>query len=206
MNNVITKQNNLPWRRTILERDNLKIDLKDYILSNPYRENEIAMYDPNRGGIWTIRPNVIFTDEWQKYLTNTVGLTIDIAQIFFRKPYYQHPGAHVDIDRNDNLYGGGINWTLDPDDADMVWYDMPNVDPIYTKRSETDRNREWPLEILTEHARCTIGQNPTLVKTDIPHTIDMRANERWLISVRFNGLQTWDQYLNAFNKWMEKNV
>ena len=100
------------------------------------------------------------------------------------------------------MYGGGLNWTIDPDDAHMVWYNMPDQDPTYTKRSETDRNKEWPLEDLVENNRCIIGQQPTLVRTDIPHTVDMGANERWLISVRFTWLNDWDQYLNKFNDWI----
>tara|TARA_B110000503_G_scaffold121966_1_gene186063 strand:+ start:1864 stop:2466 length:603 start_codon:yes stop_codon:yes gene_type:complete len=192
------------WARTEVDTANsLKIDLKDYILSNPYRPGEHALYVPEAGGIWTLQPKTLFTDEWLEHITDEYGVKVDMAQIFFRKPHYQHPGAHVDIDQNNNLYGGGLNWTLDPDDADMVWYNMPSVDPVYTKRSETDRNKEWPLDSLTEHARCNIGQTPTLVRTDIPHTVQMGENERWLISVRFTWLSSWDQYVNAFGQWIK---
>jgi len=191
-----------PWRRTSIAPGDLKIDLKDYLLSDPYRPGEHAIYMPEAGGIWTLQPNTIFSKDWLEYTVNEYGVKVDLAQIFMRKPYYQHPGAHVDIDQEDNLYGGGLNWTLDPDDAEMVWYDTPEQDPVYTQRSHTDRNKEWRLESLTECARCTIGKTPTLVRTDIPHTVDMNSNERWLISVRFTWLKTWDQYLNTFNNWI----
>lgn len=206
LNGLTVKHSSLPWRKTSLVPGELKIDLKDYLLSDPYRPGEHAIYDPTRGGIWTLQPDTLFTDNWQQFMLHEIGVKVDLAQIFHRKPYYQHPGAHVDIDQNDNLYGGGLNWTLDPDDAEMVWYNMPTEDPIYTRRSETDRNKEWPLDMLTEHARCTIGQVPTLVRTDIPHTVDMGANERWLISVRFTWLQSWDQYLNAFHEWIKDDA
>jgi hypothetical protein len=192
-----------PWKRTTIAPGRLKIDLKDYLLSDPYRPGEHAVYMPEAGGIWTLQPDTLFSKDWLEYTVNEYGVRVDLAQIFMRKPHYQHPGAHVDIDQNDELYGGGLNWTLDPDDAEMVWYDTPEHDPVYTQRSPTDRNKEWPLESLTEHARCTIGQTPTLVRTDIPHTVDMGANERWLISVRFTWLKTWDQYLSTFNKWID---
>ena len=191
-----------PWRRTSIDRGECKIDLKDYILSDPYRDGEHALYFPKHGGIWTLQPKTIFTEEWLQYISFEHHAKVDLAQIFYRAPHYQHPGAHVDIDRSDNLYGGGLNWTIDPDDAHMVWYNMPDQDPTYTKRSETDRNKEWPLEDLVENNRCIIGQQPTLVRTDIPHTVDMGANERWLISVRFTWLNDWDQYLNKFNDWI----
>jgi len=191
-----------PWRRTSIDRGECKIDLKDYILSDPYRDGEHALYFPKHGGIWTLQPKTIFTEEWLQYISFEHHAKVDLAQIFYRAPHYQHPGAHVDIDRSDNLYGGGLNWTIDPDDAHMVWYNMPDQDPTYTKRSETDINKEWPLEDLVENNRCIIGQQPTLVRTDIPHTVDMGANERWLISVRFTWLNDWDQYLNKFNDWI----
>jgi len=190
------------WRRTNIAPGLLKIDLKDYLLSDPYRTGEHAIYMPEAGGIWTLQPNTLFSNDWLDYTVNEYGVKVDLAQIFMRKPHYQHPGAHVDIDQNDNLYGGGLNWTLDPDDAEMVWYDTPEQDPVYTQRSHTDRNKEWPLESLTECARCTIGQQPTLVRTDIPHTVDMGTNERWLISVRFTWLNTWEEYLRTFNNWI----
>lgn len=191
-----------PWKRTYIDPGELKIDLKDYLLSDPYRPSEHAIYMPGAGGIWTLQPNKIFTDDWLTYVKHEFLAQVDLAQIFYRAPHYQHPGAHVDIDQNDTLYGGGLNWTIDPDDAEMVWYDTPEHDPVYTKRSHTDRNKEWPLESLTECARCTIGQKPTLVRTDIPHTVDMGANERWLISVRFTWLKSWKDYLNKFNDWI----
>jgi len=191
-----------PWRRTSIDRGECKIDLKDYILSDPYRDGEHALYFPKHGGIWTLQPKTIFTEEWLQYISFEHHAKVDLAQIFYRAPHYQHPGAHVDIDRSDNLYGGGLNWTIDPDDAHMVWYNMPDQDPTYTKRSETDINKEWPLEDLVENNRCIIGQQPTLVRTDIPHTVDMGANERWLISVRFTRLNDWNQYLDKFNDWI----
>ena len=109
-------------------------------------------------------------------------------------------GAHVDVSQNEELYGCGLNWTIDPDDADMVWYNMPDVDPERTKRSETDINYEWPLEQLTEVDRCCIGQTATLVRTNIPHTVEMRDNERWLVSARFLWHTTWEDYMQSFKQ------
>lgn len=189
------KINNACWARTKIDISNsLKIDLKDYILSNPYRTNEHALYVAEAGGIWTLNPNTLFDSKWIEYVKNDLKLELDIAQIFFRKPYYQHPGAHVDIAQDLSLYGGGLNWTLDPDDAHMVWYEYPDTEPNFTRRSTTDVNKEWPLEDLTEIDRCIIGQQPTAVRTDIPHTVEMGANERWLISARFLEFSTWSNY------------
>ena len=183
------------WVRTDIDITNsLKIDLKDYILSDPCRPGEHALYVAEAGGIWTLDPNTLFDPNWIKYIKHDLGLELDIAQIFFRKPYYQHPGAHVDIAQDLSLYGGGLNWTLDPDDAHMVWYEYPSNEPCFNQRSTTDVNKEWLLEQLTEVDRCIIGQQPTLVRTDIPHTVDMGANERWLVSARFLECSNWSDY------------
>jgi hypothetical protein len=133
------------WVRTDIDITNsLKIDLKDYILSDPYKPNEHALYVAEAGGIWTLNPNTLFDSNWIKYIKHDLGLELDIAQIFFRKPYYQHPGAHVDIAQDLSLYGGGLNWTLDPDDAHMVWYEYPNNEPIFNQRSTTDVTKSGP--------------------------------------------------------------
>ena len=183
------------WVRTDIDITNsLKIDLKDYILSDPCRPGEHALYVAEAGGIWTLDPNTLFDPNWIKYIKHDLGLELDIAQIFFRKPYYQHPGAHVDIAQDLSLYGGGLNWTLDPDDAHMVWYEYPSNEPCFNQRSTTDVNKEWPLGQLTEVDRYIIGQQPTLVRTDIPHTVDMGANERWLVSARFLECSNWSDY------------
>jgi hypothetical protein len=186
------------WHRTDIDvTDVVKIDLKDYILSDPHREGEHALYIPDNVGVWTLNPNTIFKASFLKELFLTHQVQIDLAQIFYRAPNYQHPGAHVDLGQNGELYGAGLNWTIDPDDADMTWYEMPTTQGVSTKRTETDQNREWLLEELTEVDRCCIGQTPVLVRTDVPHTVDMGNNERWLVSARFLWHWSWDDYVKT---------
>lgn len=179
------------WHRINLDvTDALKINLKDYILRDPHREGEYALYMEGKAGVWTLNPNTIFKQDF----LNDLGVKVDLAQIFYRAPNYQHPGAHVDLGQNGELYGAGLNWTVDPDDANMTWYHMPNFEGSNTKRSETDQNMEWPLEQLTEMERLCVGQTPTLVRTDIPHSVEMGNNERWLISARFTEHWSWSDY------------
>ena len=179
------------WHRINLDvTDALKINLKDYILSDPYREGEYALYIEGKAGVWTLNPDTIFRQDF----LNDLGIKVDLAQIFYRAPNYQHTGAHVDLGQTGELYGAGLNWTVDPDDANMTWYNMPDFEGSNTKRSETDQNMEWPLEQLTEMERLCIGQTPTLVRTDVPHTVEMGNNERWLISARFAEHWSWSDY------------
>ena len=186
------------WHRINLDVTNaLKINLKDYILSDPYREGEHALYIEEKVGVWTLKPDTIFQQDFLSTLDNDLGVKVDLAQIFYRAPNYQHPGAHVDLGRTGDLVGAGLNWTVDPDDADMTWYNIPDFEGNHTKRSETDQNKEWPLEQLTEIDRCCVGQTPTLVRTDVPHTVEMGNNERWLISARFLWHWSWDDYVKT---------
>jgi len=178
--------------------NSLAIDLKDYILDNPYRPNEHAIYLEDAGGIWTLNPSTLFTQEFIDYCEQELKFRLDIAQIFMRRPRYQHPGAHIDISKDHTVHGGGINWTLDVDDSQMVWYKYPKHEPVVTERSPTDINWEWPLDNLEETARTTIGTMPTLVRTDVPHTIDMGNHERWLVSLRTLDAKTWQEHCNLF--------
>jgi hypothetical protein len=186
------------WHRINIDVTHaVKIDLKDYILSDPYREGEYALYLEEKAGVWTLKPEIIFEHDFLSTLENDLGVKVDLAQIFYRAPNYQHPGAHVDLGQTGELVGAGLNWTVGPDDADMTWYNMPDFEGNHTKRSATDQNMEWPLEQLTEIDRCCIGQTPTLVRTDIPHTVDMGNNERWLISARFLWHWSWSDYFET---------
>tara|TARA_B100000214_G_scaffold114690_1_gene80973 strand:+ start:1413 stop:2009 length:597 start_codon:yes stop_codon:yes gene_type:complete len=191
------------WHRINIDiSDAVKIDLKDYILSDPYRQGEHALYIPDCAGVWTLSPNTIFKSSFRKELFLKHKIQIDLAQIFYRAPHYQHPGAHVDLGKNGEIYGAGLNWTVGPDDAEMTWYKMPTVEGTSNRRSVSDLNMEWPLEQLTEIDRLCIGQTPTLIRTDIPHTVDMGNNERWLISARFTWHWTWDDYAKTLKDWI----
>ena len=50
---------------------------------------------------------------------------IDLAQIFYRAPHYQHPGAHVDLSgqKRGAVWSRDLTGLLIADDADMAWYE-----------------------------------------------------------------------------------
>ena len=53
------------WHRINLDvTDALKINLKDYILSDPYREGEHALYIEGKAGVWTLNPDTIFKQDF----------------------------------------------------------------------------------------------------------------------------------------------
>ena len=173
--------------------DALKIDIKDYILSNPRRQNEVAIYKEDEIGIWSLDPEIIFTDNFLLSLFNRYDLVVGIVQLFMRKPLYQHPGAHCDMLPDGTILGAALNWCVGHDDSEMVWFEKPQT--VFNKSNDSFAyvDHEWPRDTLIETHRHIIGNSPTLVRTDIPHTIDMKDHERWCISLRFHNNLNWDK-------------
>ena len=64
LNGLMNRPN---WHRINLDiADAVKIDLKDYILSDPYREGEHALYIADKAGVWTLEANTIFKASFLK--------------------------------------------------------------------------------------------------------------------------------------------
>ena len=71
------------WHRINIDVTHaVKIDLKDYILSDPYREGEYALYLEEKAGVWTLKPEIIFEHNFLSTLENDLGVKVDLAQIF----------------------------------------------------------------------------------------------------------------------------
>lgn len=184
----------------------LKIDLWKYLLEDSssveYRSLWVEKTDQiGPGGIWSIPPYVIFSEQWTQMIRNRFDTEPSIAQIFMRWPYYQHPQAHRDTYDNGNIiHGGAINWCIGIDSADHVWYrdPGPDIEPILQKRSDTDIDLSYPIDSLEELGRVHVGNVPTLVNTEVLHSIEMRDLPRLCCSVRFNGIISWQDHLDCF--------
>lgn len=197
------------WHRLDIDISNsLKIDLWSYLLEDPssieYRSLWIEKNnDQGPGGIWSIPPHVIFTDQWCETMHKKYRARPSVAQIFMRWPYYQHPQAHRDTYNNGNtVQGGALNWCIGPDNADHVWYNdpAPDVQPILQKRSEIDIDLSYPIQGLKEIERIRVGSTPILVNTEVLHSIEMRDLPRLCCSVRFNGVISWQDHLDCFRE------
>ena len=195
------------WQRTSLDiHDCYSVDVKDYLHSKQ-AEHYNTLFVEGSGGIWTLPGTEIFKQEWIDYIKNDFNLDIHTVNTFMRHPHYQHPTAHNDIYEYDGkiiTHCGAINWTLEEDDADMVWYDWPEgvgPDTLDVEfRSDKDMNFNVPIEDCKELGRCRIGQTPTLVNTGVLHSVEMRERLRILLSVRFTWVVSWEDHLNSFNK------
>jgi hypothetical protein len=128
-----------------------------------------------------------FNQSWLDYMKD-IGLEICDLQLFYKEAHFTWHKAHVDMTYNPQAQLGlALNWCLEPDDGEMVWYNLPNepVEDNETKRTEADtRYYDWDIRGLTEITRRVIGPKCTVVRVDIPHNITMYEYSRWAISVR----------------------
>lgn len=124
----------------------------------------------------------LVTNEWLDYM-KSLDLELTQCLVFYRLPGAHHPFAHVDQPRTQSKLGVTINWTLNDTDGAMVWYDATNSPGIQQQEFNTQYVL-WPEETLTEIDRCVITNQPTLVRTDIPHNVFIGSNPRWAFSFR----------------------
>jgi hypothetical protein len=140
---------------------------------------------------WTIKsfrnPLEIFRAEWCDSLRH-LGFGIFNTMIFYKSANSRSPVAHIDgynTAANGAIGNGAfaINWVIGGRNSDMVWYQQPvgKTQVTYTKAGTAYLS--WPVEKLTEIDRCQI-QSPTLVRIDVPHTIEVQDEDRIGISIR----------------------
>jgi hypothetical protein len=136
---------------------------------------------------------------------------LDIGCIFI---FYACPGSlpgGIHSDWGATTHGRSanfaINWTIgEKGKHDMIWYEPKRSDlvdghwPIDAVRASL----QYPIptfhkNTVNEISRFTIDE-PTLVRTDIPHNAENRSTEpRWCFSIRTNQqLRFWDECIMLF--------
>jgi hypothetical protein len=166
---------------------------------------------------YDIESSDILTDEVIQSLSKT-GLDLDFVVIFRT---YNLSGdinermIHSDITWHKGWKDAsfGVNWEigLDKDNVTFQWWDMTNCqsfyplnsmkdDPIFSKLSgihyEKRRNFGVPEQAkLLEEVPVT---GPSLVRTDVPHSVIFKSRNRMSLSVRFKQLITWTDAVEAF--------
>jgi hypothetical protein len=155
--------------------------------------------------------NKIVTDEWIEYMSS-LGLDIYLIKIFYRRPYTTDLGGHIDdTDYKGEKMDVAVNWIIGQDDSQMIWYDINN-DAVGLDRLTpvNDRYQLFKFEELTEIERHTIGNTPTLVRVNVPHSIELNSDTpRISISVRLedrklpnNEYKKWDQIVKQFRNFI----
>jgi hypothetical protein len=159
-----------------------------------------------RFGIWSPLAQDVCNPKWLKHL-KSLGLPAYSFMIFYRASYASTTQAHIDIAPTTplSLTNFAINWCYGGEDSEMVWYEMPKNK---TKVSYTEAKTpymSWDIPSLKEIERHHIGEEVTIVKTGIPHAINMGGDPRWCFSMRLSFLENmkWNEAIKILK---EKNL
>jgi len=194
-----------PWHALNIDISNAVRE--DFDFQNFYKNSE---FNGKLGGVWNVMDHNVDQLLSQKWINSmhSIGLPVKSAMVFFRKPYYIHPAAHVDVFWDGRIVTGAVNWVLDPlDDSEMIWYDVPLdsgqsiLSPAHTKMLH------WDLDSIGDHVldrRCIAAQ-PTLGNVGIPHNIIVKSRSRWAISVRFSSetADSWREMVDFFSPFIK---
>jgi hypothetical protein len=194
-----------PWH--VLDIDISNAVREDFDFQNLYSESE---FYGKPVGIWNFMNHTVdqlLSQKWIDYM-HSIGLPVKSAIVFFREPYYIHPGAHVDVFWDGRIVTGALNWVVDPmDDSEMIWYDMPLDSGQFLLTPAETKYLNWDLPSVENHVldrRC-IAKHPTLVNVGIPHNIIVKSRSRWAISVRLESgvVDSWQEMVDFFSPFIK---
>lgn len=141
----------------------------------------------------------IFSHEFLTYFNN-VNLPINSALIFYKPAFYKNTEAHIDLINESTAAICAINWLFSGENSEMVWYNTPTSN-VELKKTEAKTNYiSWPVNVLEAVDKCEITKNKmTLVRVDIPHSINVDNEARWSISIRCKtNFKSWDDAVEYF--------
>ena len=194
------------WHKTSIDISDCYLpglDMDAYLTSKETMDKHNTFFVEGAGGIWNIPAEEIFNTKFIQEMRQLVGSPIATVNCFMRWPNYQHASAHHDCYEYDGeviKHGGALNWCWEPDNAEMVWYKLPEgAVPFTEKRRNIEMNVsvdiDDTLEVLDKHV---IGQTPTLVNTAEFHLVDMNDRERICLRCRVTWVVTWGDHMNTF--------
>lgn len=157
------------------------------------------------GDLWYLKQDqltTMFNQDWLIYMENC-GAKIWGVMIFYRSPHYVHPEVHIDqVSNTYSTPSAALNWVVaENDDSEMVWYDFPEASGNRLNTTANTPYVTWPMAAVEnlEIARHCIGNQLTLVRTDIPHNIVVGNAPRWSVSLRTeHRYPDWGSIVTAF--------
>lgn len=129
-----------------------------------------------------------------------LNLSINSALVFYKPAFYKNKDAHIDLINESMAAIYAINWILSGDNSTMMWYETPSKS-VELKKTEAKTNYiSWPISDLTLIDTCSISKNvATLVRVDIPHSINVDQEPRWSISIRCKlQFSSWENTVEYF--------
>jgi hypothetical protein len=164
-------------------------------------------------------PKKVFTDKWIDQMIEKGLPPRDDCMLFF-SPKYMMPVLFSHTDTNPVTSTGaiaGFNFVVGADPADMVWFDLDNLASkktvLYTESQQP--YEIFPVDFNLEIDRRRIGNQLTLVRTDIPHWIGGALpnrrfhTDRWSVSYRTcadnNHWKSWEDCVTQLKPLLSNN-
>lgn len=156
-------------------------------------------------GIWNLSADSIFSEQWLQYL-KTLGIPLDQVMLFYRGAGFDRKIAHIDVlpssEETEKYIAGALNFVLKGNGSSMVWYGIPKASTKIRFILPNTPFLAWSVSELEEIDRVHVGEELMLVRTSVPHNIEMGDESRWCISIRSmnnaNGDMSWDQLVDHF--------
>ena len=155
-------------------------------ISNALNPNWRMPLPTGNYGIWAPRARDIFSQDWLDY-TASLGLHFGHALLFYRGPNTTSKEAHVDTAADSKSFiGFALNWVIGGRNSHMNWFKMPGLEAATAVKDTTSKvpYTTFQFKDLEYVESCSIFDDITLVRTDIPHSITMGNEKRWCISAR----------------------
>ena len=155
----------------------------------------------------------VFNLDWIESLKE-FGINTTRAMILFRDPSLINTKLHVDISGDEQICSIAFNFVLDPhDDGQMIWYELndPSEENILSDVTYVTEKKfpmvSYDIDTIDgkEAAKINIGTDLTMVRTDVPHSVETGTRPRWAFSLRCDDLTGWTwqdavQFFSAFAK------
>ena len=151
----------------------------------------------------------ILEQSWLEQLSKSLDEEFDSISVFYRPRGYNNHRAHVDLLYTGQINTAALNFVIQDDThttttSQMVWYPSPdNMTVKPSIEALAGPYASWSIDQLGKplDTMRLVPNQLYLVRTDVPHTVDMQLDEpaRWCISIRGKTLRT-----RAWHKTVDK--
>lgn len=151
----------------------------------------------------------IFSDKWLDYCSS-LGFNFNRVLLFFKPAYYKNEYAHIDLYNENDIAEIGFNFTIFGSSGEMCWYEHPSHKGIVLWSTNHSPCMMYDVKTLKLIEKSTIPTKTlTIVKTSVPHSINVFHESRWCLSLRGEGpITLWNSavtYIREKGLLIERN-
>jgi len=129
-----------------------------------------------------------------EYVYCQLNFKIDTVFLFYKAVNSNPKLGHCDLYDKTTIATNALNWCIGEPNGEMLWHDHTNT-ARDIRIGKNNKGIEYPYILVDVSnkqpvARKVIGKEPTLVRTDILHSVEIKDEPRWTISCRSNSTVT----------------